>query len=92
VLKNILSVAAVVSMLAIPVTAEAGNRHRHGHGNGAGIAFGVMGAIIGSAIIADQIRRDRERRESYRYVSRECAERWGWHTRRWDRCMRRRGY
>ena len=28
----------------------------------------------------------------YRRSARRCAHRFGWHTWRWERCMRRRGY
>ncbi len=28
----------------------------------------------------------------YRRSARRCARRFGWHTWRWERCMRRRGY
>jgi len=80
--------AVVAGTMLLPTQAEAGRR-----GHGAGMALGIMGAIIGGAIIADQIQRDRyNRRDRYRYVSRQCADRWGWNTWRWERCMRRRGY
>lgn len=88
-MKNILLTAIIVSTMTLSTAAEAGRRHHHG----AGMALGIMGAIIGGAIIADQINRERRsRRNDYRRVSYRCAERWGWHTRKWERCMIRHGY
>ncbi len=29
---------------------------------------------------------------AYRRAARRCARRFGWHTWRWERCMRRRGF
>ena len=34
----------------------------------------------------------RSDRRAYRYWARECADRWGYETRRWDRCMARHGF
>jgi hypothetical protein len=93
-MHKILIAAVIAGTMLLPTQAEAGRR-----GHGAGIALGVMGAIIGGAIIADQINRDRHHRrhrynehDRYYHVSRQCADRWGWNTWRWERCMNRRGY
>ena len=80
--------AVVAGLLMLPATAEAGRRHH----NGAGIAFGMMGAIIGSAIIAESVRRNNSYERQYRRTARHCANKWGWHTWRWERCMNRRGF
>ncbi len=36
--------------------------------------------------------RYRSEHRSYRSWARKCANRWGWQTRRWDRCMARHGF
>lgn len=34
----------------------------------------------------------RRENRGYRYWARECADRFGWETRRWNRCMDRHGF
>jgi hypothetical protein len=68
-----------------------GDRRRN-RGRDAAIGLGVAGAIIGlgAAAAAAEARRDRGPRYCRR-VERRCADDWGWETRRWFRCVERRG-
>ncbi len=73
------------------VAHRTGRRHSH-RGRDAAIGLGVAGAIIGlgAAAAAAEARRDRGPRYCRR-VERRCADDWGWETRRWFRCVERRG-
>lgn len=66
-----------------------GNRWRGNRGRniGLGIAAGIIG-LGAAAAAAEAARRDRG---SCRRVERRCANRYGWETRRWFRCVERRG-
>ena len=72
------------------VAHRTGRRHSHtGRNVGLGIATGIIGLGIAAAA-ADAARRDRGPRYCRR-VERRCADDWGWETRRWFRCVERRG-
>jgi hypothetical protein len=58
-------------------------------GVGTAAAFGAIGAAQGHYGHDDYEYRGGRH---YRRSARRCARRFGWHTWRWERCMRRRGY
>jgi hypothetical protein len=69
--------------------AAASDRHGyydngHYYGGGYGGGYYVAGPSYGYGYRSD--------RRAYRYWSRECADRWGYETRRFDRCMARHGF
>jgi hypothetical protein len=60
-------------------------------GFGVGLGAVALGAAIasGNAYYGDDGYRGGRH---YRRSARHCARRFGWHTWRWERCMRHRGY
>lgn len=50
---------ALITLLAIcspgPARARGGYHHGHGHHNGAALALGIVGAVIGTAILVDAL-------------------------------------
>lgn len=89
-MKKVLTIAALSTaiMLGSIGNAEAGRR-----GNGAAIGLGIMGAIIGGAIIADQYRRHDHRRRYHCHYKREryWSRRYqGWYWRTVERCHKHR--
>ncbi|MEO9873701.1 MAG: hypothetical protein ABJM26_19475 [Anderseniella sp.] len=84
----IAAVAAITMAAAMASPAQAGSKHFWA-GVGTAAAFGAFGAAHGHGYYGhDEYRGGRH----YRRSARRCARRFGWHTWRWERCMRRRGY
>jgi hypothetical protein len=75
------------------------HRHReHRHGDGGGVYFGVggpgFGIYSGNGYFPGYYGGGYDYRPEgggYRFWSRRCAERWGYDTPRWNRCMDRHG-
>ena len=85
---------AVVAALTIAVSMSSpANALTTGEKIGIGLgAFGAAAAIAsGNAYYGYNDGGYRESRH-YRRSARRCARRFGWHTWRWERCMRNRGY
>ncbi len=55
-------------------------------------AFGAAAAIASGGAYYGYYDGDYRGGRHYRHSARRCARRFGWHTWRWERCMRRRGY
>ncbi len=70
--------------------------HRHRDGGGVYLGFGGPGfGIYSGGYYPDYYNRgDYYRPEGggYRFWSRRCADRWGYNTSRWNRCMDRHGF
>jgi hypothetical protein len=68
-----------------------GNGNNTGRNVGLGVAAGIIGLGIAAAAADADRRNERGGRRSCRRVERRCAEDFGWETRRWFRCVERRG-
>ena len=88
----IAAVAAVTIAVAMASPAHAGSsKGAFWAGVGTAAVFGALGAAHGHGYYGyydDGYHGGRH----YRRTARRCARRFGWHTWRWERCMRRRGY
>ncbi len=85
----IAAVAAITIAAAMASPAQAMSKHgKIWAGVGTAFAIGALSAGHGHGYYDDEYRGGRH----YRRSARRCARRFGWHTWRWERCMRRRGY
>ena len=85
----IAAVAAITIAVSMASPAQAISKHgAFWAGVGTVAAIGAIGAAHGHGYHDGEYRGGRH----YRRSARRCARRFGWHTWRWERCMRRRGF
>ena len=83
----IAAVAAITIAAAMASPAQAKSKH--------GLFWGGFGTALAIGAIGHGYHgydHDYRGGRHYRRSARRCARRFGWHTWRWERCMRRRGY
>jgi hypothetical protein len=100
-MTNAIRPTAIAAIAAITIAASMASPAQALSKKG-GIALGIgLGALAIGAAAAAAHERNRyygveeyEYRDSrgYRRAARRCADRYGWNTYRWDRCMDRQGY
>lgn len=93
----IAAVAAIAIAASISSPAEAlSKKKRIGIGVAAGLGALAIGAAAAAAHERNRYYRDDyyeySDRRAYRRAANRCADRYGWETRRWYRCMDRQGF